>query len=346
MNRIFEQQLLLLHFIPLCFNITAFCSAIDKSCVPSNKPIAYFASKKEASLIGSGEVKVDNNNEFFFYGFSTNNTILTRYLRSKIPLVLIVLHKTKCTNYENELALAMQKIMVDFYENNPTSDPCDTNSQHVLLSLLHLIDRKKTIFTLECTQGLFQQNYGAINGKINPVRPRKSFTPILRADALSTSIQSSIYSLIKTNEISQKSMCKRPQELINKIIATDTNEFLDGIIHLSESDWLQKCNHPSTTKEYQSLKTKWLQLHQGADLTTVINDATDLEKSILLRWNHNRDELLKFAAILRQKSTVCTSALLFVDDLIEQASLTPIPPKPEPSCLASILALFTNDSEN
>jgi hypothetical protein len=321
-----------------------FCSNVDSK--KKEAPIAYFASKKDLSFIGSGEVKVDNDNELFFYGFSTNDENLTRFLRPKIPLTLITVHQKKCAQYIDSLAVAMQKIMIEFYRENPTADPCDEKKQHILISLLHLVNTKKTLFTLECLNGQFQQIYNPVNCTINPLYPRKCFIPIIKTGASNTSIQSPVYSLIKKNGITQKSMYERPQELIDRIIKTDTNQSLESIMQISELGWLKRCDYPSITNEYQSLRTKWIQLRKGDDLNTVIHDASELEKSILSRWNHNRNELLKFAATLRQNPKASQAALLFVDNLIEQSLKTQKPPKPEVSCFSSLCGLFADDDDN
>jgi hypothetical protein len=237
----------------------------------------------------------------------------------------------------------MQKIMVDFYRETPTADPCDEKKQHILISLLHLASTKKTLFTLECLNGQFQQIYNAVNCTINPLYPRKCFIPIIKAGASNTSIQSPVYSLIKKNSITQKSMYERPQDLIDKIIKTDSNQSLESIMQISELEWLKKCDHPSITNEYQSLRTKWIQLKKGISFNTVVQDEGELEKSILSHWNHNRNELLKFAATLRQNAKACPAQLLFVDNLIELAVDIEIKPqKTEPSCITGLCSLSSD----
>lgn len=342
MNRLFHNQLSLPPLTLFCFNIMTFCGNVDLQ--KREAPIAYFSSKKDASFIGSGEVKVDRNNELFFYGFSTDNETLTRYLRPKIPLTLVALHKKKSTDYTRDLSSAMEKIMVKFFREHPTIDPCDEKTQYVLLSLLHLINTKKTVFTLECLNGKFQQIYNPVKCTINPLHPRKCFIPIIKANATDTFIQSPIYSSLHKNSITQKSMYERPQELIDRIIQTDTNRFLESIIQISELEWLKRCDSPAISHEYQSLRSKWIHLKKGTPFNTATDNATKLETSILSHWNHNRNELLKFAATLRQNLEACPAQLLFVDNLIEQAPEVIQPTAAEPSCLASLCALFTNDS--
>lgn len=345
MNRTVYKQLL--HLSLLCFNIMTSCSSSDATEKKEKKenPIAYFASKKDASLIESGEVSVDSNNELFFFGYSTGSETLTRYLRPKIPLTLIHLHKEKCGDYSTGLATSMKHIMVDFYTENPTIDSCDLTTQDVLLTLIHLAQKKRTISSIQCVNGKFEPVSQTVKKPINPLRTCRFFIPVITSGASELHIQSPTYKLLRSNPITRESMCKHPQEIVNKIIKDDTNKHLINLIYMSESQWLEKCDHPSISKEYQSLKKKWLQLRQGYDLHTVMSDATEIESSILSRWNHDKGELLKFAAVLRQNPKACPATALFVDNLIELASLTPKPaPKIESSCFASITALLQDDS--
>lgn len=355
MNRIFDKQLLLLHLVPLCFNISVFCSDSANTSTKqktTKNSIAYFASKKDASLIGSGEVSIDNNNELFFFGFSTGNETLARYLRPKIPLTLIQLHKEKCVDYSLSLATSMKQIMLDFYRENATIDPCDVKAQEVLLSLLHLTQNKRTVSSIQCIDGKFEPVSQTLKKPINPLRLCRFFIPIVTAGAKELHIKSPTYNLLRSNQISRETMYKRPQEMVNKILKDDINDNLINLIYMSESQWLEKCDHPSTSKEYVTLRKKWLQLQQGHGLDFVTVGATDLEKSILLRWNHDRNELLKFAAILRQNPKAGQAALLFVDNLIDLAPLTPKPEANvkslciETSCFANLSALFEDNSDN
>ncbi len=343
MNQSFCKQLLF-YTIPFCFHLVTSCSNIDSKEIENSQretSIAYFASKKNNSLTGSGEVKVGEN-ELFFYGFSTDNKELTRYVQPKIPLTLIALHKKKSAQYTDDLANAMQNIIIEFYKENKAINPCNTQTQHMLISLLHLCDTEKTISTLECIDGQFKEIYKPIRCIINPLQIRNCFLPIAKAGASKTGIQSDIYTLIKKNPIVQKSMYERPQELVNKIIEADTNHFLENIIYVSESEWMKRCKHPSTTKEYQTLKTKWALLKKGNDFESIVKDASELEISILSHWNHNKSELLKFAAVLRQHAKANPSQLLFVDNLIEQAPEAPKVSKSTSSCIAGLCSLYSH----
>lgn len=343
MNQSFCKRLLF-YTITFCFNLITSCSNIDSKEIKKREQetsIAYFASKKNSSLTGSGEVKVGEN-ELFFYGFSTDNRELTRYLQPKIPLTLITLHKKKSTQYADDLAIAMQNIIIEFYKENPSINPWNIQTQHMLISLLHLYNTEKIISTLECIDGQFKEIYKPIRCMINPLQIRNCFLPIAKAGASKTGIQSDIYTLIRKNPIVQKSMYERPQELVNKIIETDTNDFLENIIYVSESEWMKRCKHPSTTKEYQTLKTKWALLKKGNDFDSVVKDATEIEISILSHWNHNKSELLKFAATLRQNAKANPSQLLFVDNLIEQAPVAPKVSKSTSSCVAGLCSLYSH----